>query len=395
MESAHFVVVYYKETDPVIPLYFSDYLESIYKDVTGAFKCEPPRKTFIEVFPTHDAFSVRTTGSPWIGTVGASTGSVIAMVAPRKGKHTMGPYNWAQVLRHEFTHTVTLSATDNRIAHWLTEGLAVQEEGVPLRWEWVPMLYNAVKKHQLFTMDNLTWGFVRPKKPSDRQLAYAQSFWICQYIEKTFGHDKMLAMLEEFRKGKEQADVFPEILGVSLTEFQTNFFAWTEKEVSTWGYDKATTEKYNQLVKEAESLVRARQYPQALKLWLQIVKLRPMDALPHQRLAGLYLTKAINQPEKAVEHLERLHKVELHDNRYAKRIARIERDLGHMDLAIKYALQGVYVDPYDSDAHELLQELYEKTNNTEGAQREKKTLAILDEWSKSGDKDAQRATNPG
>jgi tetratricopeptide (TPR) repeat protein len=257
------------------------------------------------------------------------------------------------------------------------------------------MLYSAVKKHQLFTMDNLTWGFVRPKKPSDRQLAYAQSYWICQYIEQTFGHDKMLAMLEEFRKGKEQADVFPEILGVSLTEFQTNFFAWTEKEVSTWGYDKTTTEKYNKLVKQAESLVRARQYPQALKLWLEIVKLRPMDALPHQRLAGLYLTKAINQPEKAVEHLERLHKVELHDNRYAKRIARIERDLGHTDLAIKYALQGVYVDPYDSDAHELLQELYEKTNNTEGAQREKKTLAILDEWSKSGDKDAQRATNPG
>ncbi|HEY7116395.1 MAG TPA: tetratricopeptide repeat protein [Tepidisphaeraceae bacterium] len=155
-ESEHFVVVYDKDVDPVIPLYFSDYLESIYKDVTGTFHTEPPRKTFIEVFPTHDAFSVRTTGSPWIGTVGASTGRVIAMVAPRKGRQTMGPYNWSQVLRHEFTHTVTLAATDNRIAHWMTEGLAVFEERTPLRWEWVPMLYSAVKKHQLFTMENLT-----------------------------------------------------------------------------------------------------------------------------------------------------------------------------------------------------------------------------------------------
>jgi tetratricopeptide (TPR) repeat protein len=394
-ESAHFVVVYDKNIDPVIPIYFSDYLESIYKEVTGNFKHEPTRKTFIEVFPTHDAFSVRTTGSPWIGTVGASTGSVIAMVAPRKGKHTMGPYNWAQVLRHEFTHTVTLSATDNRIAHWLTEGLAVYEERTPLRWEWVPMLYNAVKKKQLFTMDNLTWGFVRPKKPSDRQLAYAQSYWICKYIEETFGHEKMLAMLEEFRKGKEQSEVFPEILGKSLTDFQTDFFAWTEKEVSTWGYDEKTTETYKTLVKEAEAMTRAKQYAAALKAWLKIVEIRPMDALPHLRLAGIYLRPEIHQPEKAVEHLERLHKVELSDNRYAKRIARIERDMGKMDNAIAYGLQAVYVDPYDMDAHQLLSELYSKVGNSAGEQRENHTIKVLEDLSKSDDKDAQRATNPG
>ena len=394
-ESAHFVVVYDKNIDPVIPLYFSDYLESIYKEVTGTFKHEPTRKTFIEVFPTHDAFSVRTTGSPWIGTVGASTGSVIAMVAPRKGKHTMGPYNWAQVLRHEFTHTVTLSATDNRIAHWMTEGLAVYEERTPLRWEWVPMLYNAVKKKQLFTMDNLTWGFVRPKKPSDRQLAYAQSYWICKYIEETFGHEKMLAMLEEFRKGKEQSDVFPQILGTSLTEFQTNFFAWTEKEVSTWGYDDKTTEKYKKLVKDAENMTKAKQYAEALKVWNKIVELRPMDALPHQRLAGIYLRPEIHQPEKAIEHLERLHKVELSDNRYAKRIARIERDLDKMDQAIAYGVQAVYVDPYDMDAHQLLAELYAKAGNTEGAARESKAIGVLEDLGKSDSKEGQRATNPG
>jgi hypothetical protein len=39
------------------------------------------------------------------------------MVAPRKGEVTMGPFNWATVLRHEYTHTITLAATDNRIPH--------------------------------------------------------------------------------------------------------------------------------------------------------------------------------------------------------------------------------------------------------------------------------------
>src|SRR5678815_1518668 len=171
-------------------------MESIHEQVCSEYKHDPTfggrpeKKTIIEVFPTHDAFSVRTTGSPWIGTVGASTGRVIALASP--GDKTMGTYNWAQVLRHEYTHTVTLGATDNRIAHWMTEGLAVMEERTPLRWEWVPMLYNAVKNKELFSMEDLTWGFVRPKKPSDRQQAYAQSFWVCKYIDEKYGHDAIL-----------------------------------------------------------------------------------------------------------------------------------------------------------------------------------------------------------
>ncbi len=147
-------------------------------------------KTQIEVFPTQDEFAVRTTGAPWLPTVGASTGRIIALVAPRTGEKTMGAFNWSQVLRHEFTHTVTLGATDNRISHWFTEGLAVQQEHSPIRWEWVPMLYDAVSKHHLFPIDELTWAFVRPKRPIDRQLAYAQSSWICQYIEQTYGHGR-------------------------------------------------------------------------------------------------------------------------------------------------------------------------------------------------------------
>ncbi|HLL90710.1 MAG TPA: tetratricopeptide repeat protein, partial [Tepidisphaeraceae bacterium] len=198
-ETEHFVIVYDPAADPIIAEYFAEYLESIYKDVTGNYRHEPGVKTIIEVFPTHDMFSVRTTGSPWIGTVGASTGRVIALVAPRAGERTMGPFNWAQVLRHEFTHTVTLSATDNRIQHWMSEGLAVVEERVPVRWEWVPMLVNAVRKDELFPLDRLTWGFVRPKRPIDRQLAYAQSAWVCMYLEEKYGRDAVLQMVEEFK----------------------------------------------------------------------------------------------------------------------------------------------------------------------------------------------------
>jgi len=388
-ETANFVVMYDASRDPVIPEYFSDYLESVHDDVCGDFHHAPAVKTYIEVFPTHDAFSVRTTGSPWIGTVGASTGRVIALCSPRTGENTLGTFNWAQVLRHEFTHTVTLSVTDNRIPHWMTEGLAVWEEHTPMRWEWVPMIYHAVKNDELFDLDELTWGFIRPKKPTDRQMAYAESFWICTYIEEKYGHASILKMLDSFKAGMSEEQVFEGVLNKSRTQFYEEFLGWAKKQVASWGYDEEKSKKYDALKEKAEAMIKARQFDEALKAWEEIAAIRPVDALPHQRLAGLYLTKQINKPEKAAEHLIVLSQVELKDNRYAKRVARLYRDMAKLDDAQRFAMLAVYTDPYDSDAHELLAGIYEKSGNGKGLEREKKVMAILEDWKARNGKPAR------
>jgi len=69
--------------------------------------------------------------------------------------------------------------------------------------------------------------------------------------------------------------------------------------------------------------------------------------------------------------------------------------MGQTDKAVAYGLQSVYIDPYDTGAHELLAELYEKVGNTAGVEREKKTIAILEDWNKQGTPEAAGATNPG
>jgi tetratricopeptide (TPR) repeat protein len=150
--------------------------------------------------------------------------------------------------------------------------------------------------------------------------------------------------------------------------------------VTTWGYDPETSKKYAKLRDEGELLIKAKKYDEAVKMFEQIVSMRPVDALPHTRLAGLYLTKQVNQPEKAIEHLIRLHQVELKDNQYAKRIARIYRDEDKLDEAVKYGMQAVYVDPYDPAAHKLLAELYEKAGNQAGLEREQRVIPILEKW---------------
>jgi tetratricopeptide (TPR) repeat protein len=124
--------------------------------------------------------------------------------------------------------------------------------------------------------------------------------------------------------------------------------------------------------------MEAKAYDQTLPLWEQINKLRPMDQLPHMRLASIYLRD--KKTDEAVKHLEALDAVELKDNRYSKGIARLYRDEGQTEKAIKYAKKAVYIDPYDDAAHELLAGLYEKAGDETNLSREKRVLATLADW---------------
>jgi cellulose synthase operon protein C len=387
-ESAHFIVIYDPTQDPIVPEYFNDYLESVYPIVTSQFGFEPKVKTLIEVFPTQDEFAVRTTGAPWLPTVGASTGRIIALAAPRTGERTTGPFNFSQVLRHEFTHTVTLGATDNRIAHWFTEGLAVQQEHSPIRWEWVPMLYDAVTKHYLFPIDELTWAFVRPRHPIDRQLAYAQSSWICQYIEQTYGHAAILGMMDQYRLGHTEDEVFQNVLHRTESQFSDEFQAWCQSQVASWGYDETTTKKYDSLRQQGEALISQSQFQVALPTWQQIEALRPMDILPHKRLAALY--KLNNQPENSARELAILSAVELQNNSYAKATARAYRDIGNLNEALRWAKRAIFTSLYDSDAHKLLADLDQRTGDTDGLAREERVITELSAWKQMVDAAATR-----
>lgn len=242
LETKHFIIKYDAAQDAVIAPYLADVLEQVYPDVCGDFATELKDRTIIEVFPDHMGFSVRITGRPFIATVGACCGRVIAMQAPRGGP-PFGPFNWATVLRHEFTHTVTLAATKNRIPHWMTEGLAVHEQPIPQSWAAKQLLNAAVREDRLFTLDSIDWGFMRPKRPDDRSLAYAQGEWMVQYAIERFGHPIVRKLLDAFRDGKDQPTALKEVLGISTRQFDSEFREWARKQAAAWGLRHTPEEK--------------------------------------------------------------------------------------------------------------------------------------------------------
>lgn len=384
LRSERFEVRFDAARDPILGEMMLEYLESIHSQITTLFQHEPGVRTLVEVFPTHAQFSVRTTGTPWIGTVGASTGRVIALVAPRDGADTQGTYNWAQVLRHEYAHTVTLSATENRIPHWLTEGLAVYAEGAPLRWEWIPLLYEATTRHRLFDPEGLTWGFVRPRRPSDRPLAYAQSFWMCQYLIETYGREAMLRLLQSFRDGRSESSAFLAVIGRDVSQFHAEFVRWAQRQVATWGYDGPTQARYDELREGGERLIAERRLAEAVEVWEEIRALRPMDALPHQRLAGLYLSPEVQDRTRARRHLEILHAVELKDNRLARRLSRLAAEMGDWAAAVNYARQATWINPYDLAAHRLLLEQAAQAGDQDTVATQRRRLEVLESLNRPG-----------
>lgn len=317
----HFEIHFDGTQDKVIGPYMGDYLESIYDELTEDYEVELPERTIIEVFPDHRQFGVRIHGKPWIHTIGACTGRVIAMDAPRHG--VAGPYHYAHVLRHEFTHTVTLAATENRIPHWFTEGLAVLQEDRPRSWQWMVMLSKRLSRNTLFSLSEIDWGFIRPRRHDDRQVAYAQSEWMCEFIIERFGYDIINDMLVGYRQGETLETVLAKTIGMTPAVFDTTFVAWARDQAATWGLSlerpidgvAAQVLRYiyprsPRLAAELSRLARENDDPgKALDIAQEAVAENPHDPAALQAAARAHLVAASHAPSEALQrsHIDAAH----------------------------------------------------------------------------------------
>lgn len=240
LKTAHFIIKYDKETDFGFAERVGELLEGMHDEICRHFNWTPAKPTVIEIHPSHRSFSIRIAGRPFIATVGACTGRCIAFVQPR-GRPPFGRFNWEHMLRHEFTHTVTMGVTGNRIPHWMTEGLAVHEEPQARSWDWKNALAQRVVDGELFTLQTIDWGFQRPRRGDDRNMAYAQSEWMVEYLEEKFGEKAVPELLAAFRDGKTQDEAFTGVLKTTPVEFDAAFTKWAQAQVDGWRLFRAKT----------------------------------------------------------------------------------------------------------------------------------------------------------
>ena len=216
--------------DDLLGRYMSRYLESIYSTLTTRFGYAPPGRSKIEILKNHQWFSGRTIGLPFVPTVGACTGRVVALASP---KATRVPFNWARVLTHELVHVITLQQTEFNIPHWYTEALAVESEGYPRPQEWNRMLLERVPNRKLLNLDTINLGFIRPKEPDDRQMAYCQAQLYARYMLKRFGDDALIKMLMAYRRGLTTDRAIDDCFHVAKADFEKGYLAYLDEVLKT------------------------------------------------------------------------------------------------------------------------------------------------------------------
>ncbi len=399
--SDHFEIRYKPGIDELLAKEMLPVMERNFLRVTGngpgGIDHVPPGRTVIELYPDHHWFSVRITGVRRVHTIAAATGPVIAMERPMTGPgHSIGPYDWPRVLRHEFTHTVTLSRTKNRLPHWFTEASAVYLEDAPRDESRCMMLTKALETGGLLDFTQINTAFVRPRTPTERGLAYAQGHWMYEYIVTRFGPRAPLNLMDRYARGEHEPEAFKAEFGLTREQFFDQFKLWARAQAQKWGTilpdgvptvlellaaekDAAGPDSQPQSAQEheptpglvSEWLEKYPDHPDLLRLAVgyelaehngqadesmipmleRLAAARPIDHMPHKQLARLYL--ASGAAEKAIGHLEFLDQREQYSTTYAVELARRYAAIKDWDKAAAKVNRAICISPFDATIREL------------------------------------------
>ena len=230
IKTEHFEVRFDPVRDAALGRYVADYLEGIHADLTKQFGHAPQGPILIEIFNSHEMFSGRTVALPDLHTIGACTGRMFAMASPH-AKGVRKPFNWARVLRHEVVHIFNLDQTHFLVPHWLTEGLAVNNEGFPRPPTWNVLLRERVPAGELLNLDTIDLGFIRPRGPLEWQMAYCQSQLYVTYLKQTYGAEVVGDLLAAYADGLGTAEVIKKVCKVDQAELEKKYLAFLEEVV--------------------------------------------------------------------------------------------------------------------------------------------------------------------
>jgi cellulose synthase operon protein C len=231
----HFVIKYDKTDARLVP-YLARRLETAYPEVREQFGYEPPGPTPVEIFNEshgqsgHAWFSARMTGLPYLETVAASTGRIVALVSPGETR-SHGSFNWARTLKHEMVHVFNLQQTGYNIPHWFTEGLAVYDEKIQRPYRWTLLLRRRAKAHKLMDLNSINAGFARAMSGDDCNLAYCQAELYVEYMIDRGGGDAPRKMVAAYAKSLSTEAAVGKVFGVSQEEFEHGYGEFLEKQI--------------------------------------------------------------------------------------------------------------------------------------------------------------------
>lgn len=361
----HFVVRADSKLDKLLARYMAEYLEEVYPELTALYGFEPEQRTQIELYNTakglsaHQWFSARMVGLPWVQTIGASTGVIIAMTSPSSLEE---PLNWARVMKHEYVHILTLQQTNFNIPHWYTEALAVRSEGYPRPVEWNKLLLDRVPKGELKNLDNLSMGFIRAGNQANWNFAYCQSVLYAEYMVERFGEPSLAKLLDAYRRNRTTDQAIPEVFGVEKADFEKGYRDYLNKVVAEIrATDDDPEIKPNQIERNYEKnkkdpqaaaeyallMLFIKKRDEAKKIASEVLKNQPTNPIAAYVVGALLIRD--DKPQDAVDVLEPALDADHPNRRVLELLLRARLKLKETDEAFELCELGKKHFPYNSD----------------------------------------------
>ncbi|MEZ6140382.1 MAG: tetratricopeptide repeat protein [Zavarzinella sp.] len=381
IETPHYIVRYDPANDRLLALFIADYLEEIHAELAKDFQFEPQEKVLFELFSSHEMFSGRTVGLPDLHTIGACTGRVVTMASP-KAKGLLRTFNWGRVVRHELVHIFNLAQTNFLVPHWVTEGLAVRKEGSVRPPNWDVILRQRYLAKDLLNLDNITMGFVRPRSPSEWNLAYYQSYLYVEYFIKSFGIQNLGPLLDAYGAGLSTDAAITRVCKISKLEFERGYLEYVRKKVES--INIAPSQANSAVAKTLEELIKEHEEkPEDLEIAAQLADMyqrrrKSQDAKEvvakvlakdnTHPLASVVLARLQRQDgdnDAALKTIEAAQKAHPNDGKLLLYLGRLYLEAEAFDKAAAMFERGLETAPVDAEWLPLLIEVYQKTKQQE------------------------------
>lgn len=365
-----------KEADAMRP-YVEDIARQAITTYSNRYQFKPAQPATIEVYPNHDDFAVRTAGLPGIGLLGVTFGYLVAMDSP-SGRPT-GEFHWGSTLWHEMAHVFTLSTTEHRVPRWLSEGISVFEEwrtgptpGIAVS----PRALDVFHEGKMLPVASLDEGFIRPAYEDQVQVSYMQAGLICYFIEQKWGFEKLVTLLNQFKKDTTTAAAVEATFSMPPKDFDKQFdvfinqrFASYLKDPKQW--QAAMTATYEAFDKKdwAQTAAHARQ---AIELFPDFT----LEGSPY-----VVLAKALNETGKrtdAVKVLQDYRRLGGWNPDALSTLAQWLEDANNQQEATDVYRALLLIEPLESTLHTKLGERFATTNNPRESLREYRVLLALD-----------------
>jgi tetratricopeptide (TPR) repeat protein len=221
----------HRDESAVLGTYVRQLAQDGIKQFSRRYRYQPQEPVVIELYPNHEDFVVRTIGMPGLGILGATFGYVFAMDSPTA--HAGDEYHWGTTFWHELAHVFTLEASEHKVPRWFSEGISVFEEWRtgPIKGIRIPVeVFRAIADGKLLPVADLNQGFIRPAYEGQVQVSYIQAGLICEFIDRTYGFEKLVDLLYQFDFNTTTGQAIVNTLAIPATEFDRQFQAFLDRE---------------------------------------------------------------------------------------------------------------------------------------------------------------------